>query len=302
MACKRKSIITEKRNKKTIETLDRGGYMNNMNKKYYWLKLQKDFFKRHDIRIIENMPNGKDYILFYLKLLCEATSHDGNLRFSDTIPYSVEMLSTITNTNVDIVRSAIKIFNELHMIEILDDGTYFMNEIQKMIGSETEWAKKKREYREKQKLLPMDNQRTKKDNVRQEIEKEIEKELDIEIEKEEVENKNNYQKIADLYNKICVSFPKVKKISEQRKKAIRARLNVYTIDDFKNLFEIAEKSDFLKGNNQRNWIADFDWLLNDSNIVKVLEGKYNNRKEKTENGNTITNNKSTNGYEYPTER
>ena len=38
-------------------------------KKYYWLKLKKDFFKRHDIQIIENMPNGKDYVLFYLKLL-----------------------------------------------------------------------------------------------------------------------------------------------------------------------------------------------------------------------------------------
>ena len=78
----------------------------NDGKRYYWLKLQKDFFKRHDIRIIENMPNGKDYVLFYLKLLCESTSHDGNLRFSDTIPYSEDMLSTITNTNIDIVRSS----------------------------------------------------------------------------------------------------------------------------------------------------------------------------------------------------
>ena len=39
--------------------------------KYYWLKLHKDFFKRHDVSIIEDMPNGKDYILFYLKLLVE---------------------------------------------------------------------------------------------------------------------------------------------------------------------------------------------------------------------------------------
>jgi hypothetical protein len=38
-------------------------------KRYYWLKLKRDFFKRHDIKIIEAMPNGKDYVLFYLKLL-----------------------------------------------------------------------------------------------------------------------------------------------------------------------------------------------------------------------------------------
>ena len=61
-------------------------------KRYYWLKLPKDFFKRHDVRIIEAMPNGKDYILFYLKLLCESIDHEGNLRFSDQIPYNEEML------------------------------------------------------------------------------------------------------------------------------------------------------------------------------------------------------------------
>ena len=78
-------------------------------KKYYWLKLKNDFFKRHDIKIIEDMPNGKDYILFYLKLLVESVGHEGELRFSETIPYNENMLSTITNTNIDVVRSAIKI-------------------------------------------------------------------------------------------------------------------------------------------------------------------------------------------------
>ena len=113
-------------------------------KRYFWLKLKRDFFKRHDIQIIEAMPNGKDYILFYLKLLCESVDHEGNLRFSEQIPYNAEMLATITNTNVDVVRSAVKIFSELHMMDILDDGTYFMNEVQKMIGSETYWAERKR--------------------------------------------------------------------------------------------------------------------------------------------------------------
>ena len=116
-------------------------------KRYYWLKLKRDFFKRHDIQIIENMPNGKDYILFYLKLLCESVDHDGNLRFSEQIPYDENMLATITNTNVDIVRSAIKIFTQLHMMDVMDDGTFHMTEVRKMLGSETYWAQKKREQR-----------------------------------------------------------------------------------------------------------------------------------------------------------
>lgn len=120
-------------------------------KKYYWLKLKKDFFKRHDIRIVEEMPNGKDYILFYMKLLLESIDHEGELRFSDTIPYNESMLATITNTNVDIVRSAMQVFTELKMIEILDDGTVFMTEVLKMIGSasNSDTANRQRRFREK---------------------------------------------------------------------------------------------------------------------------------------------------------
>ena len=115
--------------------------------KYFWLKLHKDFFKRHDIKIVEAMPNGKDYILFYLKLLVESVDHEGRLRFSDTIPYNADMLSAVTNTNVDIVKGAIKTFCDLGMIVLMEDSTLYMSEVNKMIGSETKWAEKKREYR-----------------------------------------------------------------------------------------------------------------------------------------------------------
>jgi predicted phage replisome organizer len=121
-------------------------------KKYYWLKLKRDFFKRHDTRIIESMENGEKYLLFYMKLLVESIDHEGKLRFSDTIPYNDKMLSTITNTDIDIVRSSVKLFTELKMMEQFDDGTLFMNQVQTMIGDETEWAKKKREYKARQKI------------------------------------------------------------------------------------------------------------------------------------------------------
>ena len=149
------------------------------NKKYYWLKLNKDFFKRHDIRIIEEMENGKDYILFYLKLLLESVNHEGQLRFSDTVPYNEKMLSVITNTNIDIVRSAMKVLIELKMIEILDDSTIYMSEVLKITGSETAAAERMRKSRRNQKLLAECN------NVQKcYTEIEIEKEIDIEIDKE----------------------------------------------------------------------------------------------------------------------
>lgn len=254
-------------------------------KKYYWLKLKRDFFKRHDIQIIEAMPNGKDYILFYLKLLCESVDHEGNLRFSEQIPYNEQMLSTITNTNVDVVRSAIKIFSELGMMDVLDDGTYFMNEVEKMIGSETYWAERKRIQKER-KMLDSVGQDWKKSNDSGqfptspsksksiEIETDIEKEIEIESENRD---RINYQQIADMYNDTCVSFPRLTTLSDSRKKAIKARLKTHTVDDFRLMFEKAEASNFLKGANDRNWSATFDWMIKDSNMAKILDGNYDNR-------------------------
>lgn len=154
-------------------------------KKYYWLKLKRDFFKRHDIRIIEEMPNGKDYILFYLKLLLESIDHEGTLRFSDAIPYNEQMLSVVTNTNIDIVRSAMKIFTELNMMEILDDGTFYMSEVNKMIGSavDNDNANRVRRCREKKKqsLLQNVTDSITKCNESKSIEKEIEKESELDV-------------------------------------------------------------------------------------------------------------------------
>lgn len=122
--------------------------------RFYWLKLHRDFFKRHDIKVVEAMPNGKDYILFYLKLLLESVDHEGSLRFSDSIPYSAEMLAAVTNTNVDVVRGAIKTFSELGMVTILPDSTIYMEEVNRMIGSaaDNEAANRKRKQRERERL------------------------------------------------------------------------------------------------------------------------------------------------------
>ena len=151
-------------------------------RKFYWLKLKRDFFKRHDIRIIEEMQNGKDYVLFYLKLLLESIDHEGSLRFSDTIPYNEQMLSVITNTNVDIVRAAMKLFLELNLIEIFDDQTIYMGEVEKMIGSESESAERMRRLRQRQKPSLSDGN-VQKSDIEKEIEEEKESDTDTENER-----------------------------------------------------------------------------------------------------------------------
>lgn len=154
-------------------------------KKYYWLKLKRDFFKRHDIRIVESMPNGKDYILFYLKLLLESIDHEGTLRFSETIPYNEQMLSVVTNTNIDTVRSAMKLFIELNMMTVFDDQTIYMNEVDKLIGSESNSAERVRKHRALKAEVLQCNTLVTNGNTEIEKEKEIYKDTEIEVDVEE---------------------------------------------------------------------------------------------------------------------
>lgn len=93
----------------------------------------------------------------------------------------------------------------------------------------------------------------------------------------DVRKSYDYEGVRELYNTICKSFPKCTKLSDARKKAIRGRFSAgYSMEDFRNLFEKAEKSDFLTGRSS-SWSASFDWLIKDANMAKVLDGNYDNK-------------------------
>jgi hypothetical protein len=86
-----------------------------------------------------------------------------------------------------------------------------------------------------------------------------------------------YVKIMELYNSTCTRLRKIKTVDGERKKAVSARFKKYGMDGFTSLFQKANESDFLCGNGQKNWTADFDWLINATNMAKVLEDKYINQ-------------------------
>lgn len=88
-----------------------------------------------------------------------------------------------------------------------------------------------------------------------------------------------YSEIKNLYLSLCPSFPRIQTLSANRKQAIHARWVQYgkSLDTFQQLFEKAESSAFLKGTNSRNWSADFDWMIKDGNMAKILEGKYDGK-------------------------
>ena len=95
--------------------------------------------------------------------------------------------------------------------------------------------------------------------------------------------KTDYKKIIEMYHSTCKSFPQVTALSKKRKESIAARLRNYTLEQIQVVFEKAEQSSFLKGNNDRNWSASFDWIMTDSNFVKILDGNYGNKSKQHEN-------------------
>jgi hypothetical protein len=100
------------------------------------------------------------------------------------------------------------------------------------------------------------------------------------------------KEIIDYFHEKCTRLPKILIINQQRKKSINARINDYGIEKIKEVLEIAGKSNFLSGENNKTWTADFDWIMKPTNFVKVLEGNYNNKDHS--NGQT-NNQKSNNG-------
>ena len=74
-------------------------------------------------------------------------------------------------------------------------------------------------------------------------------------------------------------IPRIKSLSEQRKKCVGARIREYGKPALSTVIRKAAASDFLNGKNGRDFIATFDWLMKPTNFPKVLEGNYDNHEQ-----------------------
>ena len=122
-------------------------------KRYYWLKMKRDFFRRHDIRILLDMENGRDIVLFYIELMIESVDHEGALRFSKEKPYTNGMLASLTNTPPDIVELSLNTLIDFGLVEIDEDKTIILPKVIEMIDSciESDEARRSKLYRERKK-------------------------------------------------------------------------------------------------------------------------------------------------------
>lgn len=245
-----------------------------------WIKITTDMFDNRKIKHLRRLPDGNNIVLIWVMLLTMAgrCNSGGMIFLTENIPYTPKMLADELDFEENTVKLALEALERLGMV-VTSNGCFTIagwSEHQNIDGMEKireQNRLRKQRQREKQKLLP-DASRDSHGTITPShaTEEDIEKEEEIE------RDKIDYKGIVATFNSVCVSFPSVRALSDARKKAIKARLNNYSVEDFGTLFEKAEASSFLKGKNSNNWSATFDWLIKDANMAKVLDGNYDDKK------------------------
>ena len=122
---------------------------------------------------------------------------------------------------------------------------------------------------------------------------------EISLEEQESEDKklpkvNKVNEVVNLWNEVCGKFlPKVKALPNARRMHVLARIKEFPELNWKELFEQIIKTSFLLGDNDKGWRADFDWVMNPNNLVKIIEGKYAHIKPNKQENNQQNKQQST---------
>lgn len=257
-------------------------------KRYFWLKLKENFFQDKTIKKLRKIAGGDTYTVIYLKLMLLGLKDGGKLFFDGVENSFHEELALEIDEDSENVKFTLMFLEKTGLLEEINESELFLTRMPEMIGSETDKAELMRRKRAQNRVQSGNNVTGALPGVTlcyTEIEKEKDKEIDTEIEREKDGTTDEppapprppvpYEAIKDFYNLTCSSFPRCTTMSESRKKAIKARFTSgYTLEDFKKVFVKAEGSSFLKGRNDRNWTATFDWMIKDGNMAKILEGNY----------------------------
>jgi len=240
-----------------------------MAKVYYWLKLKNDFFRNKEIKKLRNIAGGDTYTIIYLKMQLLSIKDEGVIIYEGTEKDLAEQLALELDEKIEDIKLTLSFMQTNRLLEQLDEETFLMNKVPELIGKETDSAERMRKMRNKVTPLLQDVTQSKS------------KELELEKEKE-LENINTLvEKIKDLYNDTCTNLSNIKTLSKKRTSHIKQREK--TLKDFDadwgQYFVIVNNSQFLTGKAKTSvkWKANFDWLINESNMIKVLEGNYSQK-------------------------
>ena len=231
------------------------------------MKLKDNFFDSDEMIILESMPDGYIYSNILLKLYLRSLKYQGRLMFNDKIPFNSTMLAQVTRHTVGNVEKAIQVFQELNLIEVLDNGAIYLADIQNFIGESSTEADRKREYRQKieteKALLTNERQMSgqykgqKSDKCPDksppeiEIEKEI-KNISSQTRKKRVyDPASNYYQLAErLFEQIClnqeIKEPNLQRWADDIRKMIE--IDKRTEDQVSRMIDWSQKNSFWSTN------------------------------------------------------
>lgn len=212
------------------------------NKKYYYLRLKDNFFDSDELKILESMKDGYLYSNILLKLYLRSLKNDGKLVVNERIPYSADMLASVTGHQVGTIKQALSIFKDLGLIDVLDNGAIYMLDIQNFIGKGSSEADRKREYRQRieiERTNVQTNLRQISDKSTPEIEIEIELEKEIKNIHSPAKQDNTPKEVYEIIDYLNLKTGKsYKHTTKKTQSLIKARLNEhFTVDDFKKVID-----------------------------------------------------------------
>ncbi len=142
------------------------------NKRYYWLKLKKDFFEQKMIKILRTFENGDRMITIFLKMELHSLENDGYMYYENMLPTFEQELAIAIDEETELVKTTLVTLLRFGAIRKEDENKYYITALEDCIGSETKDAARKRKAKEKSGNFPQ-----KGGKFPPEIEKETDKEL-----------------------------------------------------------------------------------------------------------------------------
>jgi predicted phage replisome organizer len=255
-----------------------------------WIKITTDVFDDEKILLIESLPEADSIIVIWFKLLCLAgkQNNSGVFIMGDKIAYNDKMLATIFRRKEATVQLALQTFEQFGMIELIDGVITIPNwgkhQNLDQLQTKKEYMRQyMKEYRKKQALITsgkgskVNSKTNSKTNVRQAEEERDKEKIKNKKREEEKRIKKDCEQVAKKYAALCPSLPPLEILSDSIKTDLIESIEKYGLDKFDLLFTKAAASSFLSGDNERKWVASFDWLIKADNIAKVLNGKFDNK-------------------------
>ena len=268
-------------------------------KRYYWIKLKESFMTSDSVDFLMGQPDGANYVVLYQMLCLKTINTGGKLERhigEVIIPYDEAKIQRDTKWfSIDTVRVALNLYKALGLVYVDKDGALCLTDHENLVGSETDWAEKRRRQRSDLPFPSLPSGDNVPSNVPQNVPIDIDienrdKEIDIRDKSEEIEKEEgtlsdesvcrpqDVRQVVEAWNSLGIqTIKKIPPATTKTGQMLRARIKEYGIGSVLEAIEMVRESSFLMGNNKKGWRITLDWFSRPNNFPKVVNGNYQDK-------------------------